>query len=155
MSIIRKQNMTRWLWEIRCVKCCEITNPEPLIAVYIYISIKHVQYFLFMLHMRIFNRRHDSESHGAYQQWNNCFKRHCEADNPKFYLHVFCLLYGLDASLDLPLMLRASKLLCCKRSLPLPFLPPAEWLFEAVLCFQSAHHNACIWHRHSDSFNSV
>lgn len=66
------------------------------------------------------------------------------ADNPKFYLHVFCLLYGLDASLDLPLMLLASKLLRCKRSLPLPFLPPAVWLFEAVLCFQSAHHNVSL-----------
>lgn len=97
-----------------------------------------------MLHVRIFNRRCDSESHGAYQQWNNCFKRHCKADNPKFYLHVFCLLYGLDASLDLPLMLLASKLLQCKRSLPLPFLPPAVWLFEAVLCFQSAHLNVSL-----------
>lgn len=139
-SIIRKQKMTRWLWEIRCVKCCEITNRELLIAIYI----KHFLYFLLVLHVRIFNRRYDSESHGAYQQWNNCFKRHSKADNPKFYLHVFCLLYGLDASLDLPLMLLASKLLWCKRSLPLPFLPPAVWLFEAVLCFQSAHHNVSL-----------
>lgn len=44
-----------------------------------------------------------------------------KADSPKFYLHVFCLLYGLAASLDLPLMLLASKLLSYKRSLPLPF----------------------------------
>lgn len=60
-----------------------------------------------------------------------------KANSPKFYLHVFCLLYGLDASLDLPLMLLASKLLRYKRSLPLPFFPLALWVFEAALCFQS------------------
>lgn len=45
-----------------------------------------------------------------------------KADSPKFYLHGFCLLYGLDASLDLPLMLLASK--------PLRFLseePPSAF----------------------------
>ena len=58
-----------------------------------------------------------------------------KADSPKFYLHVFCLLNGLEASLDLPLMLLASKLLRYKRSLPLPFFPLAVWLFEAALVF--------------------
>jgi len=60
-----------------------------------------------------------------------------KADSPKFYLYIFCLLYGLDASLDLPLMLLASKLPRYKRSLPLSFFPLAVWWFEAALCFQS------------------
>lgn len=76
MSIIKKQDLTIWLWEIKSVKYCEIINPELLIT-FLYI-ILYFLCFLFMLCMRIFNRKLDSESNVAYQQWNNWFRRHCK-----------------------------------------------------------------------------
>lgn len=111
------------------VKYCKI--PSTIDCIYFC----HASYVFGLCYVRGFsNRKLDSESSGAYQQWNNCIK----ADSQNFYLHGFCLLYGLDASLDLLLMLLASKLFRYDGSLPLPFFPPAAWLFEAVLCFQSA-----------------
>lgn len=112
MPIRRKQGIAIWLWCIKSVRHCEITNPAQSIAIHCHVSC------VFGLHCTwgFSNRKLDSESSGAYQQWSNCFR----ADSHKFYLHGFCLLCGLDACLDLLVMLLASKL-TYKRSLPLPF----------------------------------
>lgn len=130
---IRKQDTTIWL---RDQKCEVLWNNQP--RAINCISLYHVPYNFCLCYTWGFLI--GSLILKAVEHTNNeiiLLRGTIKSDSPKFYLHVFCLLYGFDASLDLPLMLLASKLLRYKRSLPLPFFPLALWVFEAALCFKS------------------